>query len=603
VIGRRRVASVALAVAALCWLWFASASSLAADSTIWFDDLKEPLRLSEDDRSSLGRAVWTYATEPGTDIGRLLAAWRDDSDPRIVFVSVSDGVDPAQVGVGAGRGLVEAIRYATRQAMSDFGRHKPVRWVRLDVVDDVLTLSSDTEATVLPWRRKITGLASDRPVGLALLPEELVAHRLVDDHGSVRRLVVAVHLLDHPSRGRRPKDIRPWYHGKVHRFTTVGAFCDESGVVPLTAGRRYAEPVRRADLEAAARLAGRYLARSVTDDGRFVYLYRPYDDSEPRQYNILRHAGTIYAMLEIHERFADKPLLDAADRAVDYLVSTARTITIEQDQQQWIVENGQAKLGGNALAVLALTRQVKVSGDRRCLPLAQKLAAAIVSVQDADGRFRIHKVRQRDGVPSSFVSEYYPGETILALVRLYSIDRDERWLDAASASARYLICRRDKGKSINELIHDHWLLYALNELHRHRPDARYLAHTRRIVAAIRKAQHVSEPADDWRGGYYRPPRSTPTSTRTEGLAAAYSLLRDFGQDDEASAVLDTARKGAAFVLQTQLRPESAMFFANPQRCLGGVKKGLADSDVRIDFVQHAVSCWLGVAGAITDEPE
>ena len=603
-IGGRRLASAALTVAALCWLWCAPASSLAADNTIWFDDLDEPLQLSTFDQSALGRAVWAYATEPGTDVDRLLATWHNDSAPRIVFVSVSNGVDSAQVAVGAGRGLAEAIRHAARQAITGLAGKKPVRWVRLDVVRDVLTLSSGTDATVLPWRRKMTGLASDRAVGLAMLPEELVAQRLVDEHGSVRRLVMAAYLLDHPNRGRPYKDLHPWHHGKIHRFTTVGAFCDESGTVPLVAGRRYDQPVRRDDLEAAARLAGRYLARCVMNTGRFVYSYRPCDDSTPSQYNMLRHAGTTYAMLEIHERTGDKSLLDAAIRAVDYLVSTVQPIAIEGSRQQWIVERGYAKLGGNALAVLALTKHVTVTGDRSHLPLAQKLAAAIISVQDADGRFSAHKVRQRDGVASTFVSEYYPGEVIFALARLYSLDRDKRWLDAAAASTAYLINQREKGKSIDELIHDHWLLYGLNELHRHRPEDQYLTHTRRIVAAIRKAQHLDGPVDDWRGGYYMPPRSTPTSTRTEGLAAACSLLRDFGDDsDEANVVLDAARSGAAFVLQLQLRPESAMFFPNPQRCLGGVKGGLVNAEVRIDYVQHAASCWLGVARVITDDPE
>ena len=600
---QERRALAVLTVSAVCCLWSASASSRADDNTVWFDDLQEPPRLSTDDLSALGLAAWMYATEPGNDIDPLPVRWRNDSAPRIVFVSVSDGVDITQVAVGARRGLGQAIRHATRQAISRFGAQEPVRWVRLDLVSDVLTLSSGTEATALPWRRKITGLASDRPVGLALLPEELIAQRLVDDYGSVRRLVMAAYLLGHPNRGRPPEKLRPWYHGKIHRFTTTGAFCDKSGVVPLREGRRYAVPVRRDDLEVAARLAGQYLTRCVADNGRFTYVYRAYDDSAPSQYNILRHAGTTYAMLEIHERTGDKPLLDAANRAIDYLVSTVQTIDIEGDQQQWVVERGNAKLGGNALAVLALTKHATVTGDRRHLPLAQKLAAAIVSVQDADGRFRVHRVRQRDGVVSSFSSEYYPGEAVFALVRLYSLDQDERWLDTAAASTAYMINKRDKGKSIDELIHDHWLLYGLNELHRHRPDAQYLTHTRNIVAAIRKAQHRDEQVNDWSGGYYAPPRSTPTSTRTEGLAAACLLLRGFGEVDEASLVLDAARNGAAFVLQTQLCPESAMFFPNPQRCAGGVKKGLVNSEVRIDYVQHAVSCWLGVARVIPDDPE
>ena len=587
------------------WLCFASTVCAAAadDDAVWFDDLEEPPQLSASDRLAIGQAVWSAVRGQGIDVGQLPAEWRDDSAARIVFVSISDSARRAAVGVGSGRGLAAAVRLATDRARRGMAADRPVLWVRLDVVDDVLTQPSIAATTGLPWSRNVTGLATDRRVGMALLPEELTAYWLVEGDGQVNRLAVAQYLLRHASRGRLPGNLRPWHSGKIYRFTTVGVFCDETGVVPLVRGRRSVGLGGRSEFEAAARLGGQYLARCVEDDGQFVYFYRPRNNGVLPRYNILRHAGATYAMLEVHERTQDKATLDAANRALDYLASTVGTVNVGEDRLQWVVEGGYAKLGGNALAVLAMTKHATVTGDRRHLPLAQQLASSIVAVQGPNGRFRVHKIRQRDGWVSPFVSGYYPGEAVFALVRLYELDRDERWLDAAAKSAAYLVNVRDAGLPIKKLTHDHWLLYGLDALHRHRPDAQYVAQTLRIVEAIGASQHRSEPADDWQGGYYEPPTATASSTRTEGLAAACRLLRDFATDEQADNAMNIARLGATFVLRSQLWPESAMFFPRPQRCVGGVQMSLTDTDVQIDFVQHAISCWLETAMIVPDDEQ
>ena len=193
---------------------------------------------------------------------------------------------------------------------------------------------------------------------------------------------------------------------------------------------------------------------------------------------------------------------------------------------------------------------------------------------------------------TGFSSEYYPGEAVLALVRLYSVDPDEKWLDAAEKAARYLIQVRDGGIPPAAQIHDHWLLYALNELHRLRPDEMYVAHSRRIAEAILRAQIPPGGVPDWGGGYGTPPRSTPAATRNEGLCAAYRLERDFGEPERAARVLEGIRLGTAFALQTQCLPESALYLPNPRAALGGFRRSLTDYSIRMDYVQHNLSALL-----------
>jgi hypothetical protein len=338
----------------------------------------------------------------------------------------------------------------------------------------------------------------------------------------------------------------------------------------------------------------------VASDGKFVYNYRPKTDTVRDKYNILRHAGTTYAMLELYEITRDASLLQAAERALQYLVRTAEPCAASGEATRCIVEGGEVKLGGNALAIVALAKHRTVTGDQQHMPLMRQLGQWIRSLQEENGRFRVHKQTYPEGKASDFVSQYYPGEALLAMVRLYALDPQEQWLDTAAHGAHWLIHVRDKDVPDARLNHDHWLLYALNELHRLRPQPSYLQHASRIAHAMVQRQNRQPKYQDWLGSYYRPPRSTPTATRSEGLYAAYQLIRDFGDRQETDAILQAIQLGIAFQLQTQFRPESVLYIRNPQRALGGFRRSLTNYEIRIDYVQHNISSLLGLYRLLRD---
>src|SRR5699024_4137134 len=167
-----------------------------------------------------------------------------------------------------------------------------------------------------------------------------------------------------------------------------------------------------------------------------------------------------------------------------------------------------------------------------------------------------------------FVSHYYPGEAILALVRLYQIDKNDEWLDVAEKAANFLINIRDKNATIDTIAHDHWLLYGLNELYRERQKDFYLEHSFFIAKAMMKTQISEESAKrrELIGGYVpksgKEPKSTPVACRSEGLGAAYRLARDYGHDELANKMSFAIQQGIKFQLQMQLRPENIMYYKN-----------------------------------------
>ncbi len=344
----------------------------------------------------------------------------------------------------------------------------------------------------------------------------------------------------------------------------------------------------------AAEQGGDYLVRHFNmEEGHYDYVYDPKENKVKSSYNLLRHAGTTYALLSLYEKIPDEKYRDTAARALDFTAAQGAPCPPPHTTLRCVYETGSVKLGGNALAILALTEYVRVTSDETRLKEAQTYAAWIVATQDVNGQFTKHE-QYKDGSMSDLVSEYYPGEAIFALMRLYSIDHDETWHTAATKGARWLIEVRDKGKATSTLPHDHWLLYGLNELHTIDADPAYVDHARKITDSIAGIQHVT--ADDlrWIGGFYNPPRSTPTATRVEGLVAAHALFVRAGDTTYANRAQEVIDRAVPFLLRTQVTKDRAQSLGlNEEGALGGFTESLDEYNIRIDYVQHNISALLG----------
>ena len=563
-------------------------------SEIWFPDIESAAPLSIGDMEKLARfaASAIRSKHASAAVPELSSTVNGDSQNRVVFLSVGNSALPARVFSGAGKGVTKALEQALAHARAGLNSRDHPEWIKLDIVRDVHPRKSIDSYQLLSTNEKRFGLALDREAGTAFLPEELISAGIagreleLDRDGRLSRLQGVV---GHMGGRRLPNS----GDGRFFLFTTNSVFCDEYECFPLFNGHRVLKQASGKELLSAARMGGTYLKNAVNTAGRFAYIYRPASNSVSESYNIVRHAGTIYAMLELYEITRDQNLLNASRKAINYLLLQARPCAAGSEPAACIVEGEYTKLGGNALAALALAKYIAVTGDRLQVPMLIALGRRIVGSQDKNGEFFIQKQSYPEGTVEDYESEYYPGEALFALTRIYAVDPQPLWLDAAEKGARFRI-GQSKWPLSWKTNHDHWLLYALNELHRLRPDASYLDHSLRIADAIMTSQNRDSGDPDRLGGYFDHPRSTPAATRTEGLCAAYRLARDFNRPREAEKMLEAIRLGADFLLQMQFRPESVMYFEVPQRGLGGFRGSLTDTAVRIDYVQHTLSALLGL---------
>jgi hypothetical protein len=363
-----------------------------------------------------------------------------------------------------------------------------------------------------------------------------------------------------------------------------------------------------ADVQPALQRAVHFLVRRTRQDGRFIYLIN-LDPSIPvaDTYNLVRHAGVLYALGEYHRRTPDPEVRQSMEIATKFLVLNIGRIPGRPDLAAiWSPDasllSGEAahvKLGSCGLGLAALTHWERMAPGDVPARTRESLARFMGFMQGEDGRFYSRYVPHLGGPDRNWESLYYPGEAALGLVMLYEMDGNRRWLDTAERALGYLA---DSRRDVVELPHDHWTLIATGRLlaeaqRRGIPvnRQRLMGHANRLCRTFMAVQVQDDPriagAFDLRG------QTTPCATRLEGLIA----IRPWLEQPLRGEVEASIRLGIDFLLRAQKNGERYVPGAVPY----ALERLPQDhpryspafnqraTEVRMDYQQHFISALLG----------
>ncbi|HKQ07812.1 MAG TPA: hypothetical protein VJ464_21980 [Blastocatellia bacterium] len=423
-----------------------------------------------------------------------------------------------------------------------------------------------------------------------LPPSQLVVNRIFADDADAQP---AEDLLD---RVAKYFGVADWRGSgvRLRRFRTQAFVEDHERhtALDLTASGLRQE-INRARLNQAARAGGDYLIRALKADGSFHYLYDPAAESGGAgDYNIVRHAGAAVALLQLYEATREARYLEAARRAIVFLKRRFRTARAAEAIYV-LDDDGQAKLGANGLALIALALQARLDPGVADQVSAGRLANLILRMQAGDGSFASYY--EVKGEAQERASLYYPGEALLGLIELYKQNGDRRLIEAARRGADYLI---DSQRGMTRLPPDAWLMQALEAMFAITHDAKLSAHAINIGEAMIGEQYTESNMPFYAGGYGPGvPRATPAASRAEGLLAALRLARST-QDGRAARLDEALRLSAGFQLAQQFNEDNSYWLAHPERAAGGFRESLTSRRIRIDYVQHNISALLGIARII-----
>ncbi len=372
-------------------------------------------------------------------------------------------------------------------------------------------------------------------------------------------------------------------------------------------------------LDKAIGLSAGYLVRACGKDGKFVYRISTNPKITPKPaYNVLRHAGAIYALAMYEQRRPDKKTRDAIARAVGFLKKETIAPMPKNKDLLGVWSRSrisgkpmlmQVKLGGVGLGLVALLSAEKAGATTTPIDDLRKMGRCILFMQKEDGSFYSKYIPARGGLVGEWVSLYYPGEAALGLLMLYEKDPSpaqaglrQKWLDGAARAITYL-ARTQADKTAVEA--DQWTLLAMAKLlpiydrckqsvHREL----LLRHARRICNSILAEKTQCRTDAPEFGSFGSDARTCPVATRAEGLLAALTFLP---AEDKAlrKRIADAASAGISFLLRNQIR--TGKYAGGIPRAMRPLPKGhpkfsksfnRRSAEVRIDYVQHAMCAMM-----------
>lgn len=513
-----------------------------------------------------------------------------------LFFSVSDQRERAEVVHASGRSLESAWQKGLAKLRGVMARKRlKGMWLRIDWVDGVEAMRwRDLKEHLHKTKRNYFrhAIALDRDLSIAFLEQELNANAMLYGGNKIDHAVLNEKNFLIYARRRHGAGLRIDFSDEREVFvlSTSGVFCDEDGNVValngpcLDAGRRQIDRLSVDDVTSLIKSSSGFLARQVGPDGAFVYGYHPCFDRQINAYNTLRHASTTYAMIEAWEVTRDDALKASIDRSLGYLCGQCihTIMTPDGNKAAFLVDVGdEIKLGGNAVAILALSRYAAATGTKEFHPLLEKLALGIRFMQNPEDGSFVHVLNFPDlSLKQPFRTIYYEGEAAFGLMQLYSLTEDERWLETVEKAFGHFI---EKG---HWKYHDHWLSYCVNELTRYRPEERYFRFGIRNVSGY--LDFVLQRITTFPTLLELMMASREMVARIEELPALRHLLSEIDLPKFNRAL----EYRAHYLLNGYFWPEIAMYFRNPSCIVGSFFIRHHAFRVRIDDVEHYLSGFV-----------
>jgi hypothetical protein len=359
----------------------------------------------------------------------------------------------------------------------------------------------------------------------------------------------------------------------------------------------------------AAIAGGEFILRQLTESGQLRYSYDPLEDEhpalQPGEYSLARHSGTIYSLAVLYGHTRDPRFQVGAQRTIEWL---ARRVPLEPGPPAWgYLANGEwAGLGGAALGVVGLLEYQRQTGDRRYESIARRLAEFLIRMQRPDGEFHhlYHSVERR--IDPARRELYFSGEAALALVLAAKVLDEPRYLEAARRALDYLTGPNYEEFFLGRFIYgdDHWTCIAVEEAWPELAAPRYLEFSQGYAGFMRRLQYEDEGWAPGFAGYYgfsglMLPQPPAAAGYTEAFVSTWVLSNHHGAPDPVIAAQVAASLDA--LTRDQIRPDNAWMMPDPEAAAGGIRRSLAEQEVRIDFTQHAVCALLRGAALLGEQ--
>ncbi|HEX7312745.1 MAG TPA: AMMECR1 domain-containing protein [Pyrinomonadaceae bacterium] len=377
------------------------------------------------------------------------------------------------------------------------------------------------------------------------------------------------------------------------RFDCVTWLADARGIHQLVGGFPRVEEEPAEDLNdlltRRAKLHARYLLRQQKPDGSLYTCYEPFQNRLYEGVDLPRLAHAAWVLARASNVLDDDELRTAAGKAIDYLLSAAT----EGDDGLWLEAPGQRpSVAELSFLLLALCEQGEPAAQRRT---AERIASTLWDcVSLPHGRVRTH--RAPDASAEEF-QDYFAGQALLALATARASHVCVVDGEKLSRGFNYYRHRFRHRRNFGQVS---WYTQAFARWWRVTRDERFAAFAFEMVDWLLTYQQEGTGAFI---NEHQP--ETPgymTAVYLEAVAAVSNLAGSLADEGRRMIYVEAYERGLRFLDRLIIQPRDAAVLPGAPYALGGLRRAVHYSEVRTDFVQHALSAVVegyGSGGAST----
>ena len=314
---------------------------------------------------------------------------------------------------------------------------------------------------------------------------------------------------------------------------------------------------------------------------RLQYMYYPSLDEYSPTNNHVRQLATLWSITKLKDFLQDSSFDDLIKETINYYLDYS--VKTDKNYSYIMIEN-KAKLAYSAFLILSLLHVSDYPDNNKLLT---SLAKGIISLQNVDGSFNTYFVSERNtGI------DYYPGEAMLALMKLYNKTGNKTYLDSVYKAFHYYkeYWRKNKNTAFIP-----WHTQAYFLLYNEVKDPGIKDFIFEINDwLVNRYQIRNDIYKDKIGGFPQNNPHNSTSSYLEGIADAYLLARNIEDNFHFIKYRKAIQLGVRFIVLTQYTEDNAFYIGNQKRTVGGFRHSLISNTQRIDYTQHAIMALMKI---------
>lgn len=505
-------------------------------------------------------------------------------DKNSIISSISSDISNRKVGLAVSifrKGVLTDVVFSSSDSYSNsmaqiLDAIKPLKdspsFVELSILHSGIDVSSVEQVVGMKMKQGMGFSISNEGKSASILPTQIARRQIENATELLRQLSTDAGLNE-----------SDWKKSRLTAFMTqdflFGEGMDTTKELAFSRTVVPVESVTRDDMMKSVDMAFDWYLRNQLSDGRYMYTFFPSKDLEPDDDWGLRNLNGIFVLAEIAKDRNDPVKMESVKKAIAIFRTSLKTVN-NIKYVDWNKHRPVSSIAGTAFLLGAMSELYDPDYEDDM----KMMADAIISLQEENGKFRTDFYRPLRDIDQM----YYPGETLLALMRYYRLTKYEPALKAAEkAFPFYLEFWNDKKNQDGPFVP--WQIRAFHEVYMVKKEKKY-------------ADFVFSLAD-WMIGRYPPLKSeavpgrqgafnsqfASTAVYAEGFAQALALAIEVKDQERIKKYSSVLKGNMGYLLGLQIKTEDTYWIKRPEKTKGAIVFKTDNNELRLDSTYHAIS--------------